>query len=69
MRPRHGSGQKIPARELRRGDVVGGSGWEVLSVEERDGGAKIHANFTAVGGRLREKTYDAERLIEVVRTS
>jgi len=69
MRPRRGSGHKIAARELRRGDILVGSGWQVFTVEEREGGTKIHASFTAVGGRLREKTYDADRLIEVVRES
>ncbi len=66
MRPRHGSGRKVPARELQQGDVLTGSGWTVFVVQEIEDGATIKVSFTAVGGRLRDKSYDPERLVEVV---
>jgi hypothetical protein len=67
MRPRRGTGEHVPARELRRGDVLIGKGWEVFVVEELADGARVKVTGTAPGGRLRSKTYASDELVEVKR--
>jgi translation elongation factor P/translation initiation factor 5A len=64
--PRRGPKQAIAARDLKTGDYITSRKWNVMKVEEVDGGESVRISVTRFG-RIRQKTFKADKIFEVAR--